>query len=108
LDNRLLCGINEILKIDIVKESEFNYYTSLQLNSLAKRYKKYMNLKIFHVNIRSLNANEVKLIEFPTCCDFKFDAIVLTEIWSTNIDRYCNLLDNYIFFYVLPLQSKVG
>lgn len=106
--SRLSCIVSDILKIDIVKESDYNYYTAIQLNSLAKRYKKFTNLKLFHVNIRSLNANEPKLIEFLTACDFKFDIIVLSEIRSTNIDSYCNLIDDYVFHYILPLKSCVG
>ena len=36
----------------------------------------------------------------------KFDVITLTEIRDTIIDKYCNLLDKYAFFYVLPLKSR--
>jgi len=106
--NCLSQSMGKILKIDIIKEAEYNYYTTEQLNSLAQRNRKNTILKIFHCNIRSLNANHTKLLEMLECCKFKFHVIILTEIWSTNIDFYSNLLDNYLFYYQIPLKSDVG
>ena len=83
-------------------------YTKIQLNNLLNKYRKETVLSIGHVNVRSLNANHDKLAAFHHCCSVKFDAIILTEIWSTNINYYVNLFDNYSFFYELPETSKTG
>jgi len=37
-----------------------------------------------------------------------FDVIVLSDIWSVNIDFYANILPGYNFCYDLPMESKVG
>ena len=96
------------LSEDLLQKLEFKYYTPLELDNLAARFKKKTELSLFHVNIRSLNANHSKLINFFQCCKFKFDVIVLTEIWSTNIQYYSKLFNNFTFFYDLPINSKVG
>ena len=36
------------------------------------------------------------------------DVIILSEIWSTNIDFYLNILPGYSFYYDLPEDSHVG
>jgi len=61
-------AISGVLNVDVVDEIGFKYYTVNQLNTRTNRYKKYVSLKVFHVNIRSLNANHAKLIELITCC----------------------------------------
>ena len=66
------------------------------------------NVSIFHVNIRSLNANNSKLFELMTALKFSFKIIVISEIWSYNIPFYSNLFPDYNFFYSLPLFSSVG
>ena len=63
---------------------------------------------MFHVNVRSLNANFNKLITFLNSLSFNFDVISLSEIWSTNISYYSNLLPTHDFFYVLPLNKAGG
>ena len=65
-------------------------------------------LKIFHLNIQSLNSKYLKLIEFITICSFQFDVIVLSEIWSSNIGYLQNILAGYSFFYKTPISSKAG
>jgi len=36
------------------------------------------------------------------------DVIVLTEIWTVNVEFYCNILPGYKFYYELPKDSRVG
>ena len=43
------------------------------------------HLSIFHINIRSLNANYSKLQQLLIDIDIEFDIIVLSEIWNYNI-----------------------
>ena len=69
--------------------------------------KEYTQLSVFHVNIRSLNANYSKLINFLYSLSFNFDVIILSETWATNLTFYINLLSNYDFFYELP-KNRVG
>jgi hypothetical protein len=38
----------------------------------------------------------------------KFDVIVLSEIWSTNINFYCNILPGYSLHYHIPRDSHIG
>ena len=85
--------MNDMLSERAFRDLEYKYYTADQLNSIASSNKKLLNLSVFHANIRSLNANYSKLVEFLTCCAFDFDVIILTEIWSTNIDIFHNILD---------------
>jgi hypothetical protein len=44
-------------------------------------------LKIFHLNIRSLNANIDSLKQLLVLLDVAFDVIVLSEIWAYNLER---------------------
>ena len=34
--------------------------------------------------------------------------LILSEIWTTNIEFYGNILDNYVLYTDLPLKSKIG
>jgi len=104
LKNLLINSLSE----EIVNDLEFKYYTPLQLDSLAAKYKRGLSLSIFHVNIRSLNANHTKLIAFLQCLKFKVDVIILSEVWKTNIEFYTNLMTNYEFIYDLPSENKAG
>jgi hypothetical protein len=65
-------------------------------------------LNVFHLNIRSLNSNHRKLCLTLDFLDFVFDVIVLTEIWTVNIDFYSNLIPGYNCFCDLPDHIKVG
>jgi hypothetical protein len=38
----------------------------------------------------------------------KFDVIVPSEVRSTNIDFYCNILPGYSLHYHLPYDSHIG
>ena len=98
----------DTLTDDITDTLEFKYYTPCQLNDLANRYRKNTKLSIFHVNVRSLNANCNKLITFLQSLSFNFYIIILSEVWSTNLSYYTNLLLNYDFFYDLPNNRAGG
>ena len=65
--------------------------------------KENVDLSILHLNIRSLNANSSKLVQMLSMLDLKFDLIVLSEIWTYNINFYSNILSNYTFIYDLPI-----
>src|SRR3989442_7458829 len=97
--------LTDTLTDDITDAMEFKYYTPIQLDALASKHKEYTQLSMFHVNIRSLNANYSKLINFLYSLSFNFDVIILSEIWATNLMFYINLLSNYDFFYELPTNT---
>ena len=97
----------DALTDDITNSLEFTYYTPSQLNNLANKIKSTLQLTMFHVNVRSLNANYNKLLNFLQCLNFKFDVIILSEIWSTNINHYINLFNEYDFFYQIS-NTRAG
>ena len=102
-----------ISKVDVVHDINklnFNYFTELEFNSRFTSVVKngYISISIFHANIRSLNSNHRKLCQFLESICVDFDIIILTEIWSSNISFYHNILPGYIFYYVLPPKGNVG
>lgn len=103
-------NLRELLLNSISEETinslDFDYYSTHQINSLFAKNKHILELSVFHVNIRSLNANYNKLLEFLHCLNCVFDAIILTEVWS-NLQYYSNLFNDYEFFSDPPL-SKAG
>ena len=89
------------LNVDYCSENEFNEkYGKLSSENIA--------LSIFHLNIRNLNANSSKLVQLLHIIDLKFDVIVLSEIWTYNIQFYSNILDNYVLIHDLPSDTKIG
>ena len=99
--------LTDTLTEDIVNNLEFKYYTPCQLNNLANQYRNKTKLSMFHVNIRSLNANFTNLISYLHCLSFSFDVIILSEIWSTNLSYYSNLLPDYDFFMIRQIAERV-
>lgn len=86
----------------------FKYYADHQLTSLLKGLKKSNELSVFHCNIRSLNANQSKLIELLIVLEFNFDVVILSELWSNNVQFYENILQGYNLFSDLPVGTNVG
>ena len=85
-----------------------NYYTTSEFQNQFNANSSCHELTIFHVNIQSLNAHNHSLVQLMESLTIKFDIIILSEIWSYNIDLYSNLFPNYNFIYSLPLDSNVG
>ena len=86
-----------------------DYYTETEFN--AKHgciSEQNVDISIFHVNVRSLNANQSKLVQLLLSLNLKFDMIVLSEIWSFNIQFYNNILDGYSLYFDLPNKSNIG
>lgn len=66
-------------------------------------------LKVFHINIRSLNKNHNHLVALLESLSIKFDIIILSELWVVNIDLYLHILLNYSFVYQInPLNQASG
>ena len=99
--------------INLSKNEYFNsldsaYYTIEQFNNKMNRLSDSCELSIFHLNIRSLNSKVSEFCVFINILKCDFDVIVLSEIWSTNIEFFSNILPNYSFYYNLPMSTNVG
>ena len=88
-------------------EFNFRYYTPENFN------KKFANnthnqVKVFHQNIRSLNAHHFQLKSLLQDLAVEFDVICLSEVWATNICFLENIIPNYSLEYVPPVDSTTG
>ena len=79
-----------------------------ELDNICNNSTRNIALSIFHFNIRSLNKNSSELFQFIQSINHDFDILVLSEIWTYNIQLYCNLFAGYTFYYDLPLSGSVG
>ena len=89
------------------------FYTLDEFNAnVAANYKHdrvvNKNLKILHLNIRSLNSKLDEFCNFVKTLELSFDVLVLSEIWSTNIAFYKNIIPTHNFYYDLPENSNIG
>ena len=95
-------------KQQFFKDLDSAYYSVDQFNQKFTKPNYKIELSVFHVNIRSLNKNKRALCELLNFLGLHFDILVLSEIWSFNIDFYQNIFDGFSFYYELPLNSSVG
>jgi hypothetical protein len=65
-------------------------------------------LKVFHVNIRSINKNLIFLLAYLQSSKCVFDVVILSEIWGYNLELCSKEFDNYDFLYTPPYDSNVG
>ena len=106
LNTALSDYIQNINTKNLLDEYGFKYLDEDEFKSLICNIGNNAELSVFHLNIRSLNSNHGKLCLMLDILDFVFHVIVLTEIWTVNIDFYSNLFPGYNF-YDLPEHSKV-
>ena len=100
---RSLCNSDfyDAIRFEYCNEDEFNdNYGSINPSNIE--------LSVFHINIRSLNANQSKLIQLLSTIKLKFDLIILSEIWTYNLDFFKNIIDGYMLYYDIPSYSTVG
>ena len=106
LNDRLVdTGLREFLA-KISKNEDFrsldsSYYT-------CEHFKNKILKTIFHLNIHSLNSKLRGFCQFLDLLDLNFDIIVLSEIWSYNVDFYQNILNGYSLYTDLPSATSVG
>ena len=85
------------------------YITTQEIKKFYSKAKSSDSLKVFHINIRSLNANHSKLEDFFTNMQEEFDIILLSEVWSTNLQAFDSTFGDYQYFYVTPQNNtKAG
>lgn len=96
-----------------------NLYTTYNYENLKNEYSTQENFNInftvdnielsaLHINIQSLNSKMMEFRDYIENFKINFDVIILTEVWSTNIDFFHNLIPGYQFIYQLPKKSIVG
>ena len=85
-----------------------DYYSDADFFEGCERLSNISKFSIFHLNIHGLNANSAKLFQFIAGLNFRFDIIILSEIWAYNIPSYSKLFPSYTFYYYLPVNSMVG
>jgi len=86
----------------------FKYCSEDNFNNVTFSIQNHIELSILHLKIRSPNANLSGLYQFLALLNLQFDVIVLSEIWTSNIDFYSNILPEYNFIYDLQCDSIVG
>ena len=83
-----------------------NYYVEDEFNSHINKIN--TKLSVFHLNIRSLNCHYKELVTYLQLLDLKFDCICLSEVWSTNLNSYKSIFQDYIMIFVEPVNNNVG
>ena len=81
------------------------YYDSDEYNFMTR---KSTYMKIFHLNIRMLARNGMKLQAYLSLFHQRFDVIILSEIGKEGFRYLHNTLPDYLFIYDLPTRNKYG
>ena len=76
---------------DVMKDFNFKYQTGDEFNDSTLSIKDNIELSVLHMNIRSLNAQCTQLCQLLQLVNIQFDIIILSEVWTTNIDCYSNV-----------------
>ena len=88
--------------------SNIGYFDLCKSNEFINSNTRNTVLSFFHINIRSLNANYKKLQDLLNAYDTNFDVILLSEIWSTNIDFFNAVFIDYNFVFSPPKSQRAG
>ena len=83
------------------------YYNESKFNSMLPKHHR-NSLKIFHLNIRSLNKHCHELNAFLSCLNCKFDILLLTEIGNTNKELIENVFTDYNLYFEHSKLKKGG
>ena len=78
-----------------------NYYVEDEFNSHTNKINS--KLSVFHFNIKSLNCHHKEQL-----LNLKFDFICLWEVWSTNLNFYKSIFQDYIMIFAEPVNNNVG
>ena len=109
LHSKLKDYVNQVTQDDILNNINCDYCTTTEFNDkFINSNINNIHVSIIHANIRSLNANHQKLLQLLNELKLAFKIIILTEVWTSNIQFYHNILPGYNFIYDLPLNSIVG
>ena len=83
------------------------YYNENKFNSMLPKHNE-KSLKVFHLNIRSLNKHCHELKAFLSCLNCNFDVLLLTEIGNTNKELIENVFTDYTLYYEHSKLKKGG
>ena len=98
----------DISKNELLQELDCKYYTTSEFSTKFSTVQSSIEISVMHLNIRSLNSKTRAFCTFINLLEFEFDIIILSEIWSYNIDFYSKLLHGYSLYTDLPENSNVG
>ena len=82
--------------------------TTHELVAKLVQVEKDVSLSVLNLNIHSLNSKVQEFRSLICQFDTPFDVIIITEVWTTNITFYVNILSDYDFVTELPGHSNVG
>lgn len=99
--------LNGLVDDELLKNSQIGYFSPEDSNNLLSAHRSNA-LSFLHINIRSLNANYVKLIELLSSYEVKLDLIILSEIWNTNINYFSTYFSGYTFLHAAPSFQLAG
>jgi exonuclease III len=87
-----------------------SYYSEAEFDNKFNTLKnmKHKLYSLYHLNIRSLNKNIDKFLVHINTLKHKFNIIILTEIWITNIQIITNKFENYNIHINTPNEKKAG
>ena len=94
-------NFNGMIDGDFIENSRIGYYTPEISNDIINECSINCELTVFHINVRSLNANHLKLLDLLSLYNSPFNIIILTEIWSTNIEYFDNLFSFIIIIHFI-------
>ena len=100
--------ISSVSNNEILKQMKFSYCTDTEFNKQISELGTKVELSVFHANIRSLNKNHRGLCHFLQLLQVDFDVIILSEVWTYNLEFYRNIFKNYTFYYTVPEGTAVG
>ena len=92
----------------VLRDLNFKYSTPEELNSSVCKTGSNICFSVFHLNVRSLNSKHALLCQLLSLIELEFDVIVLSEIWTVNIQFLANIFPGYSFYCDLPSDSKIG
>jgi len=107
-DHGLKDFISVLSKDELFKSLNSAYYSFEQFNEKINVIGKSVELGVFHLNIHSLNSKVNQFCMLMDSIGLDFDVIVLSEIWTTNIEFYRNILKGYSLHTDLPVCGHVG
>jgi hypothetical protein len=99
---------NSIINDEFMTKCKIGHYTPDMSNNVINTVISKCELSIIHINIRSLNSNYMKLLDFLDLYDNQFDIVLLSEIWSTNLDYFANVFTSYNFIFSPPSTQRSG
>ena len=96
--------------MNVVNDSELCTYSIEQFKNILDNENRISNfeLSLIHANVRSLNSRLDEFEAFVQYFNESIDVFILSEIWSTNILFFNNILPGYTFIADLAISSNVG